>query len=112
MPPRTEVAVDHGVRRQDPLRLLRRFEPLHLSLTAPGWPVRVLGAVVEVATGSVFHLGQQLTMCNPVAAQAIGDDALGLVLQAGEQALEEPLGGRGTVAFRRPWTRMPSTTPC
>ena len=34
-------------------------------------------------------------MRNAVAAEAVGDEALWLVLQPGEQALEEALGGRG-----------------
>src|SRR3712207_700766 len=33
VPPRTEVAVDHGVRREEPLGLLGRLEPLHLALS-------------------------------------------------------------------------------
>jgi hypothetical protein len=56
--------------------------------------MRVLSPVVQVSTGSMPHIGQYLTMRNPVAAQAIGDDTLRLVLQADEQALEEALGRR------------------
>jgi hypothetical protein len=41
------------------------------------------------------HPGQDLTTRHAVAAQPIRHDAAGLVLQASEQALEEPLGGRG-----------------
>src|SRR5690349_8084677 len=56
--------------------------------------MRVLRSVVQVSTGSMLHIGQYLTTRNPVAAQAIGDDTLRLVLQADEQALEEALGRR------------------
>jgi hypothetical protein len=35
MPSWPEVAVDHRVRRQEPLCLIIRFEPLHLSLASP-----------------------------------------------------------------------------
>jgi hypothetical protein len=34
MAPRPEVTVDHGVRREEPLRLLGRLEALHLSLSS------------------------------------------------------------------------------
>src|SRR4051794_6307940 len=60
--------------------------------------MRVLGAVVQVATGSMLHLGQAIAVRNAIAAKAIGDDALWLVLQPSEQALEETLGGRGVPA--------------
>jgi hypothetical protein len=53
--------------------------------------VRVLGFVVEVAAGPVLHFGQQFALGHTVAAQAIGHEAPRLVLQASEQAFEEPL---------------------
>src|SRR3954470_21842802 len=60
--------------------------------------MRVFRSVVQVATGSVLHPGQDLAVRDPVAAQAIGDDALRLVLQASEQALEEAFRGCGVPA--------------
>ena len=39
MPPRSEVTINHGVRRQEPLCLVGRLEALHLSLSSPGRPV-------------------------------------------------------------------------
>jgi hypothetical protein len=39
VPARTEVTVDHAVRRQEALRLLRRLEALHLALAAPRRPM-------------------------------------------------------------------------
>jgi hypothetical protein len=41
------------------------------------------------------HAGQDLALRCAVGAQPIRDDAPRLVLEAGQQALEEPLGGRG-----------------
>src|SRR4051794_22775773 len=61
--------------------------------------MRILGAVVQVATGPVLHLGQDIAVCNAVAAKAVGDEALWLVLQPSEQALEEALGGCGIPAI-------------
>jgi hypothetical protein len=84
---------------EEPLRLPRRLEALHPAFSAAGGPVGVLGPVVEVATGSVPHIGQEIAMRHPVAAQAIGDDLPGPVLQAGEQALEESLRRRGVSAI-------------
>ena len=43
----------------------------------------------------MLHLGHELAVRDPVAAQAIGDQALRFVLQASQQALEEALRGRG-----------------
>src|SRR4051794_12135064 len=60
--------------------------------------MRVLSAVVQVATGPVLHLGQDLAVRDPVATQAVSDEALRLVLQSSEQALDEALCGRGVPA--------------
>ncbi len=96
VPPRSEVTVDHAVRRKEPLCLPGRLEVLHLALPAPGRAMRVLGTIVEVSAGPVSYIGQDLAFRRAVAAQAIGDDALRLLLQAGQQAFEKALG-RGRV---------------
>src|SRR3954468_21229294 len=80
------------------LGLLRRLEALHLAFSAPRWPVRVFRSVVQISTGPVLYLRQDLAARSPIAAQAIGDDALRLVLEPREQALEEALGGGGIPA--------------
>ena len=61
--------------------------------------MRVSGAVVQVPTGSVLDLGEHLALRHAVTPQAIGDQALGFVLQPSEQALEEPFGGGGIPAI-------------
>ena len=43
----------------------------------------------------MLHLGQELAVRGSVTAQAVGHEPPGLVLQASEQAFEEPLSGRG-----------------
>src|SRR3712207_983984 len=72
-----------------------RLEPLHLPLPAPRGAMRVLRPVVQVPAGPMPHLGQNLALRHPVAPQPISDDAPRLVLEPGQQALEEALGGRG-----------------
>jgi hypothetical protein len=44
------MSVDQGMGAEKALRLSRRHESLHLPLSAPGRPMRVLGSIVEVAT--------------------------------------------------------------
>jgi hypothetical protein len=46
----------------------------------------------------MLHLGQDVAVRGPVATQAIGDDALRLVLEPREQVLEEALRSRGITA--------------
>jgi hypothetical protein len=55
----------------------------------------ILSTIVQVAAGSMLHIGQDLAPDHTVAAQPVGDDALWLVLQAGEKGLEKSLGGYG-----------------
>jgi hypothetical protein len=54
----SEMTVDHGMRRQKPLRLIGRFEPLHLSLSSPRGAKRILGAIVQVPACPMTHVGQ------------------------------------------------------
>jgi enamine deaminase RidA (YjgF/YER057c/UK114 family) len=56
--------------------------------------MRILRAIVQVAAGPVFDIGQQGTVRNALAAQTVGDQTRRFVLQAVQQALEEALGGR------------------
>jgi hypothetical protein len=53
--------------------------------------VRVLRPVVQVPAGPVPHVRQHLALRDAITLQPIGDEAPGLVLQASEQAFEEPL---------------------
>ncbi len=85
----------HGVRGQEPLRLLGRLEPLHLPLSSSGGPVRALRLVVQVSAGSVSHLRHQLTVRHAVALQPVRDDAPWPEPQPRQQALEEAPGCSG-----------------
>ena len=81
--------------REEPPRLLGRLEALHLPFPAPGWAMGVLGTVVQVAAAPVPHVGQDLTLCYAVAAQAVGDQAPWPVPKILQQVLEEALGRTG-----------------
>jgi hypothetical protein len=56
VPSRPEVAVDHRVRRQEPLCLTVRFEPLHLSLSSSRGSMRILSPIVQIPAGPVSYL--------------------------------------------------------
>ena len=89
-----EVAVDHGMRRQKSLGLIGRFEPLHLSLSSSRRTVRILGTIVHVPARPMTHIGQDRSLGDAIAAQAIGDEPSRFVSQTTQQAIEETLGGR------------------
>src|SRR4051794_36562855 len=42
-----EVTIDYAVRREEPLRLGRGLEPLHLPLSPSCRPMRILGTVIQ-----------------------------------------------------------------
>lgn len=77
------MVVDHAMCRQETLRLLDRLELLHLTFSPSRRTVRVFCPVVQILTGAVPHLRQQLALRDAVAAQAVRDDAAWLVLEAG-----------------------------
>ena len=89
---RTEGAVDHAVRREEPLGLPGCLEPLHPPLSSPARPMRVLRAIAEVAAAPLSDLGQELALCPAVALQPLGEQPAWLVSEACEQAPEEPPG--------------------
>ena len=80
MPSDSEEIQDDAVDRQEALRLIRRFEPPHLSLSLPGWLVGDLGSVVGVARGVVRHGGHRPAVRRSVAAELVGDETPGLAL--------------------------------
>jgi hypothetical protein len=76
---RPEVAVDHRVRRQEPLCLIDRFEPLHLSLSSPRGSMRILSPIVQIPAGPVSYIRHDRSLSNAVAAQAVRDEASWLI---------------------------------
>ena len=80
-----EVVGDRSVRRQKALGMPGRGEPLHTTLALTRGPMRVLTAVVEIATLAVFDPGQDLALRRAVALQLIRDDDPRYIPQALEQ---------------------------
>ena len=104
-----KVTVDHRVGRQKALRLTWRLEPLHLPLTSSGWTMRILSSIVQVPARPIADIGENSTLSDAVAAQAIGDKARGLYLSPCVRRLKKRLAA---APFRQSCTRMSSTTPC
>src|SRR3989449_7743023 len=80
-----------AIRRQKPLSMARRFKPLHAIFALPRGPMRVLTAVVEIATLAVFDPGQDLALRRAVALQLIRDDDPRYIPQALEQLAKKLL---------------------
>jgi hypothetical protein len=76
-----KVTVDHRVRRQKALRLTGRLEPLHLPLTSSGWTMRILSSIVQAPARPMADTGENSTLSDAVAAQAIGDKASRLIFE-------------------------------
>jgi len=93
MPSRAKVSVYEGMGEQKPLRLITRFEPLHVALAPPCRTMRVLGPIVEIAALTVFDVRKKLSSSHAVAPQFVGHDHSRLVLKPDEQPSEETLRG-------------------
>jgi hypothetical protein len=75
------VTIDRRVRRQEPLCLVGRFEPLHLSLSSSSGLMRILCAIVQVLARSMPHIGWDRSLRDAMAAQDVRDDPSWFVLQ-------------------------------
>src|SRR5262245_2260918 len=93
MPSWSEVLGNRTIRGQKALGMTRRLEPLHAIFALPRGPVRVLAAVIEIATLAMLHPGQNLPLGRTVALQLIGDNNAWHVLEPFEQLAKELLGG-------------------
>src|SRR5215470_3474290 len=91
MPPWSEVLGNRTVRREKPLRMAGRFEPLHAPLALTRRPMRVLTPVIEIATLAMLHPWQYLTLRRTVALQLVRNDDPWHVLQALQQLAEKLL---------------------
>src|SRR5262245_54217972 len=89
MPSRAEVLGDGSIRRQKTLRMPGRFEPLHVVLALARRSMRILAAVVEIATLPVCHTGQYLTLRRTVAFELIRNDHPRHIGEAFEQLAKE-----------------------
>ena len=92
MTARSEVTVDHRVRREKLLRLPSRLEALHLPLSSPSGSMRILCSVIQVPACPMPDIRKDRSVSDAIAAQTVGDEASRLVFQPMQQALEEALG--------------------
>jgi len=83
-----------GVRGgEEPRRVARGLQPLHVPLPLVGGLVGVLGTVIEIAVLAVCHSWEQFPFGGPVALQFSGDEHPRHVRQAFEQLAKELLRG-------------------
>jgi len=92
MPPRAKVLGDGALRRQKPLGMSRRLQPLHAICALACRTMRVLTAVMQIATLAVFHSGQDLALRRAIALQLVCNDDPRHVLQFLEERAKEFLG--------------------
>ena len=71
---RSEVLGDRAIGGGEPLRVTRRFEPLHAPLPLAGRLVRAFRAVVEVAVLAVLHTGEDFPLRRAVALELVRDE--------------------------------------
>jgi hypothetical protein len=65
MPTQSKGSVERFEYREKALRLLRRFETLHLSFSYAGWLMRVLGSIVQITALPMSYVGHdQLLGCS------------------------------------------------
>jgi hypothetical protein len=80
MSPRPEMTVDHRVRRQEPLCLAGRLEPLHLPLSSSSGSMRTLGSIDQVPARPMRYIGQD-RLSDAIATQAVRYEASCFVSQ-------------------------------
>ena len=93
MPSWSEVLGNRTIRGQKALGMPRRLEPLHAIFALACGAMRVLTAVIEVATLAVFDPRQDLALRRAVAFQLLDDEYPEGILPPLEQLAEEFLGG-------------------
>jgi hypothetical protein len=72
-----EKVTDSGMDTQKSLRMPCRFEPPHPSLPHPSRLVRLLCSIILVLLSTVDRIGNQLTMCDSMTTQLVGNDLTG-----------------------------------
>ena len=92
-----EMVVDPAVGGEETLRVTRRLEALHLSLSSSCRLMRHLSAIVEIGALAVLDPRQDLAFGGGVALELVCDDHPWNIPQALQQLAEEP-HGRGCAA--------------
>jgi hypothetical protein len=82
--------------REVAVNLLRKLNiaavPIpNCAFSSSGWPMRVLGPVVQISALSVLDAGKKLALRNAVTPQLVGHDHPWHVLQALQQPSEAQL---------------------
>jgi hypothetical protein len=103
-----EMGRYHTERGQEPLCTTGRAELFHGALPHPGGLVGVLGPVVQVLRLAMLNRSQHATSRRLVAAQLVGDQHPGHVLQALEKLAKNLVAAR---VSRRDVTKMSSALP-
>ena len=75
----SEVLSKGTIRRQKPLRMTRRFEPLHAPLMLARRLMRILCPIVQIAVLAVSHSRHYLALGGLIALQFVSDDDPGHV---------------------------------
>src|SRR5262245_7373947 len=91
MPSGSEVLGNGTIRGQNGRGMTRRFKPLHAIFALACGAMRVLTAVIEIATLAVFDPRQDLALRRAVALELIRDDHPWHVLQPLKQLAKELL---------------------
>ena len=93
MPSRSEVLRDRAIRGQKALGMTRGLESLHAPLALARGAMRVLAAVIEIATLAMLYAGKNLACGRAVALPFVRDEHAWHILQAFEPLSEELLRG-------------------
>jgi hypothetical protein len=70
----TEMLGDRTIGGEESLRLTRGFESLHPPLALAGGLMRVLRTIIEIAVLAMFHIREELALCDSVALEFVGHD--------------------------------------
>ena len=77
------------MRVQKPLSLPNRLESPHPSLPYSCRLMRLFGSIILVLLSTVGRVGNQLTMCNSITPQFVGNDFPGFAAIVSYKAPEE-----------------------
>ena len=74
---------------REALSLMQWLEATHAPLSHPGWLMGELRSIVGIPGCVVNRIRDQLSMCDPIAAQPVGHDLPGLATVFLQQSLEK-----------------------
>ena len=92
MTPRAKVRRNGAIRGEEPLRMARRFKPLHPPFPLARGLVGVFGPIIQIAVLAVFDTGEKLPLRGTVALELVRDDYPWDILTPFEELPKELLG--------------------